>query len=72
MGLLSFLHVDRPLSKKSNQKLSISTKRKKIIPTGCQEFHFEDGFSCIARNIENANKKHLKYLYDIQKNEATD
>lgn len=34
---------------------------KKIIPKGMEEYHFSDGFSCLAINAKVAQKKHEKF-----------
>lgn len=39
-----------------------SGKPKLVIPKGCKEYTFEDGFKCIASSQKQADKKHIKYL----------
>ena len=39
-----------------------SGKPKLVIPKGCKEYTFEDGFKCIASSQKQADKKHLKHL----------
>lgn len=33
-----------------------------VIPAGCKVFTFPDGFTCVAINEKNANKKWTKHL----------
>ena len=39
-----------------------SGKPKLVIPKGCKEYTFEDGFKCIASSQKQADKKHFKHL----------
>jgi hypothetical protein len=47
---------------KRQRPLKMTTPPKKIIPKGCQEYTFEDGFTCIASSQKVADKKHEKHL----------
>lgn len=38
------------------------TNPNRVIPKGCKEFVFPDGFACVALNEKNAQKKWTKFL----------
>ena len=41
---------------------------KTVVPKGCKEYSYPDGFSCIAFNQNSADKKHNKYLKNHEHN----
>jgi hypothetical protein len=45
-----------------NPKKINTTPPKKVIPKGCLEYKFDDGFTCITSSQKVADKKHEKYF----------